>query len=44
MLENSDINVIETEFDSNKSGFGGAIRYKGLIPMFLYDVSSSNLK
>lgn len=43
MIINSNIDVKGTSFEGNKAGFGGAIRFTGLIPKFLLNIKSSDL-
>ncbi|KAL4453750.1 hypothetical protein ABPG74_009646 [Tetrahymena malaccensis] len=44
MLDSSDIQVQGTQFMQNKAGYGGAIRYIGLIPRFLLQILPSDLR
>ncbi|KAL4498004.1 hypothetical protein ABPG72_014861 [Tetrahymena utriculariae] len=44
MLDSSDIKVQGTKFMRNSAGYGGAIRYIGLIPNFLLKILPSDLR
>lgn len=44
MIDSSDIGIASTKFEGNKAGYGGAVRYIGLIPRFCLNILPSNLR